>query len=358
LQFDFLKIKSPPLIGADISSSAVKLVELSDAGHGRYVIDRYVIEPISRDAVVEGNIAKVDEVVEAMKRAWSAMGTRTKHVALALPASSVITKKISLPKGLSEIDMEIQVEAEANQAIPFALDEVNLDFQVLGAAANSTEDVDVLIVASRKEKVEDRVAVAQASGLKVLVMDAEFNASQTAYEGMLQVLPDGGKNQTVALVDIGATTMHILVFVNNVMVYAREQSFGGMQLTQEIQRRFGMSYEEAEKAKCKGGLPENYALEVLQPFTETMALEISRALQLFYSSTSYSKMDHIVLAGGGAVIPGLDEAVANRTEASTLIANPFVGMTLSSRVLSAKLAVDAPALMVACGLAMRRFDPA
>jgi type IV pilus assembly protein PilM len=189
-------------------------------------------------------------------------------------------------------------------------------------------------------------------------MDAEFNASQTAYEGMLQVLPDGGKNQTVALVDIGATTMHILVFVNNVMVYAREQSFGGMQLTQEIQRRFGMSYEEAEKAKCKGGLPENYALEVLQPFTETMALEISRALQLFYSSTSYSKMDHIVLAGGGAVIPGLDEAVANRTEASTLIANPFVGMTLSSRVLSAKLAVDAPALMVACGLAMRRFDPA
>ncbi len=358
MQFDFLKIKSPPLIGVDISSSAVKLVELSDAGHGRYTIDRYVIEPLSRDAVVEGNIAKVDEVVEAMKRAWASMGTRAKHVALALPASAVITKKIILPKGLSEMDMEIQVEAEANQAIPFALDEVNLDFQVLGTAANAAEDVEVLIVASRKEKVEDRVAVAQAAGLKVLVMDAEFNASQTAYEGMLQVLPDAGKNQAVALIDIGATTMHILVFVNNVMVYSREQSFGGVQLTQEIQRRFGMSYEDAEKAKRKGGLPENYALEVLQPFTETMALEISRALQLFFSSTSYSKVDHIVLAGGGAVIPGLDEAVANRTEASTLIANPFVGMALSSRVQSAKLAMDAPALMVACGLAMRRFDPA
>lgn len=358
MQFDFLKIKSPPLIGADISSSAIKLVELSDAGHGRYTIDRYVIEPLSRDAVVEGNIAKVDEVVEAMKRAWAAMGTRAKHVALALPASAVITKKITLPKDLSEMDMEIQVEAEANQAIPFSLDEVNLDFQVLGAAANAAEDVEVLIVASRKEKVEDRVAVAQAAGLKVLVMDAEFNASQTAYEGMLQVLPDAGKGQAVALIDIGATTMHILVFVNNVMVYAREQSFGGVQLTQEIQRRFGMSYEEAEKAKRKGGLPENYALEVLQPFTETMALEISRALQLFFSSTSYAKVDHIVLAGGGAIVPGLDEAVANRTEASTLIANPFVGMTLSSRVQSAKLAMDAPALMVACGLAMRRFDPA
>lgn len=358
MQFDFLKIKSPPLIGADISSSAIKLVELSEAGNGRYMIDRYVIEPLSRDAVVEGNIAKVDEVVEAMKRAWAAMGTRTKHVALALPASAVITKKIVLPKNLSEMDMEIQVEAEANQAIPFALDEVNLDFQVLGASANSAEDVEVLLVASRKEKVEDRVAVAQAAGLKVLVMDAEFNASQTVYESMAQVLPDAGRDQTVALVDIGATTMHIQVFANTVMIYSREQNFGGVQLTQEIQRRFGMSYEEAEKAKCKGGLPENYSLEVLQPFTETMALEISRALQLFFSSTSYAKVDHIVLAGGSAVIPGLDEAVANRTEASTLVANPFVGMTLSSRVSSSKLAMNAPALMVACGLAMRRFDPA
>jgi type IV pilus assembly protein PilM len=270
----------------------------------------------------------------------------------------VITKKIVLPKNLSEMDMEIQVEAEANQAIPFALDEVNLDFQVLGASANSAEDVEVLLVASRKEKVEDRVAVAQAAGLKVLVMDAEFNASQTVYESMAQVLPDAGRDQTVALVDIGVTTMHIQVFANTVMIYSREQNFGGVQLTQEIQRRFGMSYEEAEKAKCKGGLPENYSLEVLQPFTETMALEISRALQLFFSSTSYAKVDHIVLAGGSAVIPGLDEAVANRTEASTLVANPFVGMTLSSRVSSSKLAMNAPALMVACGLAMRRFDPA
>lgn len=358
MQFDFLKIKSPPLIGVDISSSAIKMVELSDAGRNQRCIERYVIEPLSKDAVVEGNIAKMDEVVEAMKRAWSGMGTRVKHIALALPAAAVITKKIILPANLSESDMEIQVEAEANQAIPFALDEVNLDFQVLGVSANASEDVEVLIVASRKEKVEDRVAVAESAGLKVLVMDAEFNASQTAYEGMSHVLPDGGNGQSVAIIDIGATTMHIMVFVSNVMVYSREQSFGGIQLTQEIQRRYGMSYEEAEKAKRKNKLPDTYALEVLQPFTETLALEISRALQLFFSSTSYTKVDHVVLAGGCAAIPGLDEAVANRTEASTLVANPFVGMSLSNRVLAAKLAVDAPALMVACGLAMRRFDPA
>ena len=356
MQFNFLKIKSPPLVGVDISSTAIKLVEFSDNGSDRRCVERYTIEPLPKDAVVEGNIAKMDEVADAMRRAWERMGSRAKYVALALPAAAVITKKIVLPADLSEDDMEIQVEAEANQVIPFALDEVNLDFQILSAVPNEANDVEVLIVASRKEKIEDRVAVAEAAGLKVLVMDTEFNATQTAYEGMLHVLPEGGKGQTVALIDIGATTMHIMVFVNNIMVYSREQSFGGNQLTLEIQRRYGMSFDEAEKAKRKGDLPENYSLEVLQPFTEMLAVEISRALQLFFSSTSYISVDHVVLAGGCTILPGLDEAVANRTEASTLIANPFVGMTLSARVLAAKLAVDAPALIVACGLAMRRFD--
>ncbi len=356
MQFNFLKINSPPLVGVDISSTAIKMVELADAGHDQYCVERYAIEPLPKDAIVEGNIAKMDEVVEAMKRAWERLESRAKHVALALPAAAVITKKIILPSDLTEDEMEIQVEAEANQAIPFALDEVNLDFQILNAVPNSASDVEVLIVASRKEKVEDRVAVAQAAGLKVLVVDTEFNASQTAYESMAHVLPDSGRGQTVALIDIGATTMHIMVFVNNVMVYSREQSFGGNQLTQEIQRRYGMSAEEAEKTKRKGAMPENYDLEILQPFIETLALEISRALQLFFSSTSYIKVDHVVLAGGCAGLPGLDEAVANRTEASTLVVNPFEGMTLSARVSAPKLAADAPALMVACGLAMRRFD--
>ncbi|MHB8848210.1 MAG: pilus assembly protein PilM [Burkholderiales bacterium] len=356
MQFNFLKINSPPLVGVDISSTAIKLVELGEMGRERCSLERYAIEPLPKDAIVEGNIAKMDEVVEAMKRAWERMGSRSRHVALALPAAAVITKKIILPADLTEEEMEIQVEAEANQVIPFALDEVNLDFQVLNPVPNSVNDVEVLIVASRKEKVEDRVAVAEAAGLKVLVVDTEFNASQTAYEGMAHILPESGRGQIVALIDIGATTMHILVFVNNIMVYSREQSFGGNQLTLEIQRRYGLSSDEAEKAKRKGNLLDNYDLEVLHPFIETLALEISRALQLFFSSTSYIKVDHIVLAGGCTVLPGLDEAVANRTEASTLVANPFVGMTLSARVMAAKLAVDAPALMVACGLAMRRFD--
>ena len=298
MQFDFFKAKSPPLIGVDISTSAIKMVEVSDAGRGLYRIERYTIEPLPKEAVVDGNIAKLDEVADAIRRAWKDMGSRAKYVALALPAAAVITKKIILPADLPESELELQVEAEANQSIPFALDEVNLDFQILGPAPNNQGEVEVLLAASRKEKVEDRVAAAEAAGLKVLVMDMESNASQTAYEAMTHMLPDEGRGQTVALIDIGAATMHIMVFVNGQMMYQREQSFGGNQLTQEIQRRYGMSIEEAEKAKRGGSLPESYEPEVLEPFTDTVALEISRALQLFFTSTPYSKVDHIVLAGG------------------------------------------------------------
>mgnify|MGYP000162020218 CR=1 FL=1 len=358
MQFDYFKAKSPPLIGVDISTSAVKMVEVSDAGRGLYRIERYAIEPLPKDAVLDGNIAKLDEVGETIRRAWKNMDSRIKHVALALPAAAVITKKIILPADLPELELETQVEAEANQSIPFALDEVNLDFQILGAAPNNPGEVEVLLAASRKEKVEDRVAAAESAGLKVLVMDIESNASQTAYESMTHLLPDEGRGQTVALIDIGAATMHIMVFVDGQMVYLREQSFGGNQLTQEIQRRYGMSAEEAEKAKRGGDLPESYEPEVLEPFTDTVALEISRALQLFFTSTPYSKVDHIVLAGGCAAIPGLDETVAGRTQASTMVANPFANMAVSNKVQPGRLALDAPALIVACGLAMRRFDPA
>ena len=357
MQFDLFKMKVPTLIGLDVSSSAIKLVELGQAGRGRYSIDRYVIEPLPKDAVADGNVARMEDVVDVLKQAWTRMGTRSRHVVMALPATSVISKKVVMPDGLTEDEMEARIMVEAAQVVPFSLDEVNLDFQVLGPAVSSG-DVDVLLVASRKEKIEDRVAVAEAAGLKVHVMDTEFNAMQTAFEGMAHVFPDNGKGQTVALIDVGSTTMHILVFANQSVVYSREQSFGGNQLTQDIQRRYGMTYDEAEKLKCGHEKPDRYSFEVLQPFIETLALEIGRALQMFVASTSYSKVDYIVLAGGTAILPGLDEAVASRTEASTMVANPFAGMSRGSEVLVDQLANDAPALMVACGLALRRFDEA
>jgi type IV pilus assembly protein PilM len=350
------KAKSPPLIGVDISSSSVKMVELADASRGRIRLERYAIEPLPKDAVVDGNIMNLEAVGDSVRRGWKRMGTRIKSLAMALPSAQVITKKITVPAGLREDELETQVETEANQYIPFALEEVNLDFQILGPAPNSPEDVEVMIAASRKEKVEDRVAVAEFGGLKAVVMDIDSFAAQTAFELMETQLPDGGREQLIALVDVGASMMNINVLRNDQSVYMREQPFGGNQLTQEIQRHYNLSAEEAEAAKRNGGLPDGYEMEVLQPFMDTLALEVTRALQFFYTSTQYNQINHIFLSGGCATIPGLDQVVAKRTEVNSIVANPFSTMQVSPKIKQRQLLQDASALVVACGLALRRFD--
>ena len=357
LTLDIFKAKLPPLLGLDISSSSVKMVELVDAGKGAMRVERYSIEALPKDAVVDGNIANLEAVVESVRRGWIKLGTRTKNVAMALPTAAVITKVINVPAGLREEELELQVETEANQYIPFALDEVNLDFQVIGPAPSSPEEAQVLIAASRKEKVEDRIAVAEAAGLKAMVMDIENYAVQASFDLIRKQFSDEGKDQNVALVDVGAIVMSVIILRNDQTVYTREQAFGGSQLTQDIMRQYGMSLEEAEAAKRSGGLPENYEAEVLQPFMENIALEIQRAMQFFFTSTPFTSLEHILLTGGSAVIPGLEEVVSTRTQVNTLVANPFASMTYSPRIQLKRLVADAPSLMVACGLAMRRFDP-
>ncbi|HWQ36991.1 MAG TPA: pilus assembly protein PilM [Burkholderiales bacterium] len=351
-----LKPKAPPLIGVDISSSSVKMVELGGPGHGRYRLERYTIEPLPKDAVVDGNIMNLEQVGDAVRRGWKRMGTRIKNLAMALPSAAVITKKIVVPAGQTEDQLEAQVETEANQYIPFALEEVNLDFQILGPAPNSPEDIEVLIAASRKEKVEDRVAVAESVGLKAVVMDIDSFAAQNAFELIAKQLPDGGLDQTIALVDVGASMMNVNVLRNNQSVYVREQPFGGNQLTQDIMRHYNLSAEEAEAAKRGGGLPDTFEGEVLAPFMDTLALEVVRALQFFFTSTQFNQVHHIFLSGGTASIPGLAQVVSERTQINTVVANPFVGMEIASKIRQPQLGIDAPALLVACGLALRRFD--
>lgn len=354
---DLLKAKMPPLVGADISSSSIKMVEIDRAGKGMYRVERYAIEPLPRDSVLEGNINNLDAVSDALKRCHKRLGTSIKNLALALPNAAVISKKILVPAGQSEEDLALQVETEANQYIPFSLDEVNLDFQVLGPAPNSTEDVEVLIAASRKDKIIDRVAAAEAAGLRATVMDVDVFAAQAAFELIESQFEDGGRDQNIAIVDVGSSVMSVNVLRNDQSIYMREQPFGGNQLTQEIQNRFGLSPEEAEAAKRAGGLPENYETDVLLPFLDMLGLEVARALQFFFTSTQHNQINHIVLSGGCAAIPGVDEAVSKRVQVHTIVANPFVNMALSSRIRPKALMQDAPSLVVACGLAMRRFDP-
>ena len=358
IPLDFLWAKTPPLIGVDISASSVKMVELSESSKkGIYTVERYVIELLPKDAITDGNINNLDVVSETMHSAWKRMGTRIKNISLALPAAAVITKKMLLSATLREEDLEYQVESEANQYIPFALEEVNLDFQVIGTAPDNPEELEVLLAASRKANVEDRVAAAQLAGLKTVVMDVEPYAAEVAFEQIRMQLPDTATDKCVALIDIGASVMNVNVLRNGESVYSRDQQVGGNQLTQQIQGVFGLSATEAESAKRNGGLPDNYESDVLSPFRENVVTEIARALQFFFTSTQYHEVDYIVLSGGCAVLPGLDDAVATRTQVSTMVANPFALMTLSSRIKPRQLQADAPSLIIACGLAMRRFDP-
>ncbi len=347
---------NPPLVGMDISTSGVKLVELSETSKGEYRLERFATEPLPRGAVVDGNIENIEQVSEAVRRVWKKSGTRAKHVALGMPPASVITKKIILPGGLNEDELEVQVESEANQYIPFALDEVSLDFDVIGPAQNAPEDIEVLLAATRKEKVEDRVAVAEAAGLKATVMDIESFAARAVIDRLTAQMPNEGKGQIVALFQIGAQVTHVAMLQDGQTLYEREQPFGGHQLTQDMVRSYGLSFEEAEAKKRSGDLPDGYENEMLQPFLENAALEVTRAIQFFFTSTPYTHIDQIFLAGGCAVIPGMVEIVAERTKTSTSTVSPFKGMQLAPNIREKQLRAEAPAYLVACGLAMRRFD--
>ena len=344
-----------PLLGLDVSSSSVKLVELGRDQRGELVLERCAIEPLEQGWINDGAIEKFDEVADALRRVVKKSGTRTRQVAMALPPSAVITKKIFLPSGLSDAELEVQVEAEANQYIPFSLDEVSLDFCVIGPSANSSGDVEVMIAASRREKVQDRQGLAEAAGLKPVILDVESYASRLAASRLIEALPDGGAGSLVALFEVGALTTSMQVLRDNELLYERDQAFGGAQLTQLIVRQYGFSLEEAEQKKRSGELPEDYEAAVLRPFVESTAQEISRALQFFFTSTPHHRVDRVMLAGGSSSLPGLTRAVTQHSTFECTLLNPFEGMELGRGVRRAKMSREAPSYLTSCGLAMRRF---
>jgi type IV pilus assembly protein PilM len=351
----------PPLVGLDISSSGVRLVELANAGKEGIRLERCAAEPLPRGAVADGNIENLDQVVDAVRRLLKKSGTRARHVALGMPPAAVITKKIVLPAGLSEEQLEVQAESEASQYIPFALDDVSLDFDIIGPVANSQDDIEVMLAAARREKIEDRVAVAEASGLKASVMDIESYAARAAVTRAASQVPGTAAGQVIALFQVGASMTHVSVLVDGSTVWESEKAFGGNSLTQDIVRAYGLAFEEAEARKKTwslqaGDAPANYGSDVLQPFLESAALEVTRAIQFFFTSTPYTKIDRIFLAGGCAMLPGLPEIVAGRTRIESAVISPFQGMALAPGVREQQLRGDGPAYLVACGLALRRFD--
>jgi len=352
---DLLKRKKTTLLGLDISSSAVKLLELSEQNN-RFRVEGYAVEPIPPNSVVEKTITDIESVGETIRRAVRRSGTKATSAAVAVAGSAVITKVISMPAALSDDELASQIELEADQYIPYPIEEVALDFEVIGVNEKNPEMVDVLLAACRSENVDARVAAVELGGLTAEIVDVEAYALENAVVLIASQLPEHGFDKTIAIVDIGSTMTTLNVLQDQRIIYTREQVFGGSQLTEEIQRRFGLSYEEAGLAKRQGGLPDNYGPEVLEPFKEAMAQQVSRSLQFFFSSSQHNAIDHIVLAGGCASIQGADELISERVGIPTSIANPFSSMTLSPKVNAQALSDDASTLMIACGLALRGLD--
>jgi len=349
------KKKSTKLLGIDISATAVKLLELDRRG-SKHRVESYAVEPLRSDAVTEKGIQDIEAVGESIRRAVKKSGSKTKQVAVAVAGSAVITKIITMPYGLSDSDMENQIQLEADQYIPFQLEEVAIDFEVMGESKDNPDQVDVLLAASRSENVDNRVAALELAGLTAKIVDVEAFAVENTINMMAREQFIGGENQVIAVVDVGSTLTIFSVIENLKTIYSREQTFGGAQLTEDIQRRYGLSYEEAGLAKKQGGLPDNYEPEVLGPFKEAMAQQISRAQQFFLSSSAVGQIDHLILAGGCSSIAGIAEIVEEKVGVHTTVANPFANMSVASKVAANSLSKDAPAMIISCGLALRSFD--
>jgi len=343
------------LVGLDITATSVKLLEFKPVKKGFKVVS-YTVEPLPANAVNEKNLQDVEAVGDAIRRAVKRSGTRTKQAAVAVPSAMVITKMIQMPADLKAHEMEAQIQLEADQYIPYALEEVNLDFHIMGPSEEAMGMVDVLLAASRSENVEDRTAAAEIGGLNVRVVDVEPYTMESAFQLISHQVPNEGEDQTVAILDIGASMTSLCVLRDKQLIYTREQPFGGKQLTEEIMRRYGLSYEDAGRVKRVGGLPDNYEPEVLEPFRDLMVQQANRFLQFFFSADKNDYVDQIVLAGGSTGIPGVAELIEQRIGTPTTIANPFKNIAVSSDIPAQRLKDDGPAMMIASGLALRGIE--
>lgn len=348
--------KYRPLLGLDITTSSVKLIELSMAG-GQYRVESYAAEPTPHNAINEKAIVDAEAVGEAIRRAVKRSGAKSREAAVAISGDAAITKVIQMPKSLSEADLEGQVELQADQYIPFPMEEVSYDFQKVGPSEKDPDMIDVLLVATRTENVEQRQAAVQAAGLAAKLVDVEAFALENACKLLTHQMPDGGIDRTIAVIDFGASSTTFSVLRDLKVIYTRDFAFGGQQLTEEIMRTYGLSMEEAGRAKKEGGLPSNYQPEVLDPFIDDMTQQVSRSLQFYLASGSGREQpEKILVCGGCANIAGVDDVIASRVGIPAERGDPLGQMKLSSRAKAQAVKKDATALLTACGLALRSFD--
>lgn len=350
----FFSKNTQKMVGIDFSASTVKLLELGKKGD-TYCVESYAVEPLPPEAMNETDIKDVEAVGQAIANVVARSGTSLKFGAVAIQNSAVITKVIQMSADLKENELMTQIFSEADRYIPYPLEEVNLDFKVLGPHAKNPSLVDVLLVGTKTDNVNARVEALALGGLTAKVVDAEAYVLERAFEIIKQHLPEEVADKTVAMIDIGSTVMTLCVLHDGQSVYMRDQNFGGKQLIEEIQHHYNLSMEEAMVAHKEGKLPPTYETEILQPFRFVAVQQVSRALQFFFSSSSFSEISAVVLAGGTAALPGLAQLIQEQLGLPTIIANPCEKMQIGSRVNAQMVQETGSALLLCCGLAMRSF---
>lgn len=352
---NIFKPKSRSILGIDISSSSVKILEISDSGE-KLCVEGYGREVLPLNAL-DGNVIKdIEAVANCIKKLVDRSKISSKRVALAVPDSAVITKIVQINDDLNDEEMEELVIIEADKYIPYPIDEINLDFEILGHSAKNSSMLDVLIVASRAENVNSRVEAITLAGLEATVVDVESYAVERAAQQLVQDLHVDGQDKIIAIIDIGARFCHLFVMYGMKLIFSREEKFGGMQLIDAIAEQYKMTPEQALEARAQGTLPADYEHEVLAPFKEMLLLQIKRTLQFFYSTSQHGAVDHILLAGGLARLSGLDKLIQEQLGVITSVANPLSKMSINRMVNSDVMCNDAPSLMVACGLALRNIE--
>ena len=347
-----LGIASDPIVGIDIGSSAVKLLQLQKKGN-QYYVELYATEPLPPGAVIEKTIKDPEVVVKALKNLVEKAQLKQVVACISVPNSETITRIIQMDDALSEKEIRTEIDLEADRYIPYSLDEVNLDFAILGKSIKGEDLVDVLLTVSKTENVDSRVSLLSQVNVRTKIVDIDSLAMERAFFLISKQLPEQGNNMVVAVVDIGATITTLNIFYNNVSIYTREQSFGGQHLIDELQARYGLSYEEAILARKRDNLPDDYITEILQPFKEAVVKQVSRSCQFFFSAGGHNEIHHLFLTGGTSNIPGLDQLIFAEIGIKTTIANPFIDMLFSKQLNEEVLMEDAPALMTCCGLALR-----
>ena len=345
--------KSDSLVGLDIGSTSVKLLELSQHdGHHR--VEAFGVEPLPPNAVVDRNISDPERVGEAIRRVARRARPRTRRAAAAVPDSAAITKTIEMDASLSDDALLSRIVADAGRHIPFPLDDVAMDFEVRNLSERNPDQVEVLLAACRREDVEKREAAMRRGGFGPGAVEIEGHAMQRACS-LAHSADDPPSDGLLGVVDIGADTTRLRVFDRAGPVYFQEQRCGGEQLCADVRRRHGLSREDALRAVRQRQSPADGEPIVVDGFRTSLVTEICRALRLFRASSD-RPLAGLLLAGGGAALEGLDAALADAVGTRASLAAPLAGMSCAPRIDPKALASSAPALLTACGLALRGLD--